>query len=89
MTPKEIFKIKNSNLFDNIDSSLFINAYLDNRSKNRRKNNRNKNNKFKESINNKKQKINFYCGSPIFLNEEQKNKEKKYDFVPFDLFNVS
>ena len=82
-TPKNISKIKNSHFFDNNDNSLSINVYSDTGNKNKEKKNKNK-----IIINNKRHKFNFYCGSPIIVNEEY-TSNSKYDFVPFELFSKS
>ena len=80
---KEIFKIKNPKIFDKNFSTLSINVYLNNRNKNKEKQN-----KRKETIKNKQHTFNFYCGSPIIVNEEYKSNSK-YDFVPLELLNAS
>ena len=80
---KEIFKIKNSKIFDKNYSTLSINVYLNNKNKNKEKKN-----KSKETIKNKRHIFNFYCGSPIIVNEEYKSNSK-YDFVPLELLNAS
>ena len=76
-TPTKIFKIKNPNLLENIDNSLLINVYLDNRNRNRRKHLKGKFHTTKDFAN-KKPQYNFYCGSPIIINDEYKSKSK-YD----------
>ena len=81
--PKKIFNFRNRNFFQNIDNSLLINVYLDNRNKNRRKKLSEKYSKTKD-YNNKKLMYNFYCGCPRIINDEY-NKKLEYDFVPNEL----
>ena len=82
-TPKGISKANNFHFFGNNNISLSINAYLDNIN-----NNKEKKNKSKLIYNNKKHNYNFYCGSPIIVNEDYKSNSK-YDFVPLELFSES
>ena len=82
-TPKGISKANNFHFFGNNNISLSINAYLDNINKNKEKKN-----KSKLIYNNKKHNYNFYCGSPIIVNEDYKSNSK-YDFVPLELFSES
>ena len=81
-TPNKIFKINNEKYFDNFDNSLFINVYLNNRNKYKEK----KLSKTKDNSKNKKSVWNFYCGSPLNINNNNNNFNSKYDFVPNELF---
>ena len=72
-TPEKIFNVSNTQL---------INIYLKNKNRKRKKRNNLKEryNSSKSQIY-KKQKYNFYCGSPKIINNENKSNSK-YDFVP-------
>ena len=83
-TPSKIFHFRKSNALENINNSFLFNVYLDFRTKNRR---RHLKEKYDKALNefNEKPIFNYYCGSPIIINNELKTKSK-YDFVPNELF---